>query len=65
MPTLDQWDPQPAVLERLKVKFRRNIDRPKGKQQDYFKGIFKEALPSIEYTEITDEEKETSKKKQF
>ena len=50
---------------RLKAKSRRSRDRPKEKQQEYFQGIFKEASPSIEYTEITDEKKQASKKKHF
>eukprot|EP00795_Rhopilema_esculentum_P001041 gene1040-15369_t len=49
MPALGQWDPQSAVLEWIKAKARRNREGPNGKQQEYFKGVFKEA--SIEHKE--------------
>lgn len=43
MPPLYEWDPRPAVLSWLNSKKHRNVDRPKGKEQEYFRGIFSEA----------------------
>ena len=44
MPPLYEWNPKPAVLLWLRSKERRyHTDRPKGKEQPYFRGVFAEA----------------------
>ena len=69
MPPLDQWNPKPAVICWMNERERRNQDRPKGKQQQYFKGIFSEALHSSLTSEETlivwQEEPVNKKKKTF
>jgi hypothetical protein len=46
MPPLYEWNPRPAVLLWLRSNDRRYLaytDRPKGKEQPYFRGEFAEA----------------------
>ena len=40
MPTVEEWDPCPAVEIWITSRIRRCRDRPKGRKQTYFKGIF-------------------------
>ena len=44
MPLLDQWDPKPAVMSWMNERAHCTRDCPKGKQQQYSKGIFSKAL---------------------
>ena len=60
MPPLDQWDPKPAVLSWMQEREQCVRDHPKGKQQQYFKGIFSEASKS---EILTDCQEEPAKKK--
>jgi hypothetical protein len=43
MPPLCSWDPRPAVAQWLGNKSRRTVDGSKGKDQEYFSGVFAEA----------------------
>jgi hypothetical protein len=43
MPVLTLWDPRPAVISWLHKRSHRQIYRPKGKKQEYFRGVFVEA----------------------
>ena len=67
MPPLDKWNPKPAVICWMNERERRNLDRPKGKQQQYFKGIFSGAshssLTSEETLTVCQEEPVNKKKK--
>lgn len=45
MPALVDWDVRKAVLHFMKMKERKNTNRPRGKSLNYFKGIFQEADP--------------------
>jgi len=56
MPALVDWDVRKAVIHFMKMKERRNTNRPKGKSQNYVKGIFQEADP---VTSESDTEVET------
>ena len=40
MPTVEEWDPHPTVEISITSRSRRCRDRPKGRKQTYFKGIF-------------------------
>ena len=44
MPPLDQWDPKPAVMSWMNERAHCTRDCPKGKQQQFSKGIFSKAL---------------------
>ncbi|CAB4024767.1 E3 SUMO- ligase KIAA1586-like isoform X4, partial [Paramuricea clavata] len=61
MPSLDQWDPKPAVMSWMNERAHRARDCPKRKQQQYFKGIFSEAAKLEE--KLADCEEEPAKKK--
>ena len=65
IPPLDQWDPKPAVMRWMDERGRRVRDRPKGKQQQYFKGIFSEASKSEATLTDCQEEPAQKKKKTF
>ena len=65
MPPLDEWNPKPAVMCWMDERGRRVRDRPKGKQQQYFKGIFSEASKSEEMLTDCHEEPAQKKKKTF
>lgn len=51
LPPLASWDPTPSVVHWLNRRDRRLRQRPKGKQQQYFHGVFQEASQShmVEY----------------
>ena len=59
MPTVEELDPRPAVEIWLTSRSRRCRDRPKGRKQTYFKGIF---LQSDE--ESNDQDQPTRKRKE-
>lgn len=40
MPTLELWDPRPAIVKFIELKNRRKKDTPKAKDQDWYGGIF-------------------------
>lgn len=64
MPPIDQWDPRPAVWNWMDAKMHRTRDRLKGKQQEYFKGIFLEATkPKKRKLEECEEDPAPSRKK--
>ncbi|KAF0703482.1 Uncharacterized protein FWK35_00036588, partial [Aphis craccivora] len=54
MPTLQNWDPRPAIQIWLNQNERRIKDTPKAKEQEWFNGIFMEATKrkSEEQTEL-------------
>ena len=58
MPTLEEWDPRPAVEIWITSRSRRYRDRPEGRKQTYLKGIF---LQSDE--ENIDQDQPTRKRK--
>ena len=63
MPPLCSWDPRPAVVQWLRNKSRRTVDRPKGKEQEYFSGVFAEATAAP--PEPDSENKNIAKEKSF
>ena len=58
MPTVEEWNLRPAVEFWITSRSRRCKDRPKGRKQTYFKGIF---LQSNE--ESNDQDQPTRKRK--
>ncbi|CAB4039604.1 Hypothetical predicted protein [Paramuricea clavata] len=65
MPSLDQWDPKPAVMSWMNEIAHRARDCPKRKQQQYFKGIFSEAAKLEEKLADCEEEPAKKKRKHF
>jgi hypothetical protein len=65
MPSLDQWDPKPAVMSWMNERAHCARDCPKRKQQQYFKGIFSEAAKLEEKLADCEEEPAKKKKKTF
>lgn len=59
MPALVNWDVRKEVIHFMKMKNRRNTNRPKRKTQNYFKSIFQEA---DQVTSESDSEVETNPK---
>jgi hypothetical protein len=59
MPPLDQWDPKPAVMSWMNERAHCTRDYPKGKQQQYSKGIFSKASKTEE--KLADCEEEPAK----
>ena len=57
MPTVEEWDPSPAVEIWITSRSRRYRDRPKGRKQTYFKGIFLQS-----YEESNDQDQPTRKR---
>ena len=52
MPPLYVWDPRPAVLLWLNKRRHRVTDRPKGKEQQYFHGVFPEASAKRAFADV-------------
>ena len=52
MPPLYVWDPRPAVLLWLNKRRHRVTDRPKGKEQRYFHGVFPEASAKRTFADV-------------
>lgn len=64
LPPLVLWDPTPSVIHWLNQRERRVRQRPKGKQQQYFRGVFPEAsLTAGERGDPYSDEEESPEKK--
>lgn len=42
MPTVENFDPSPAVRHWMNIKKRRPVEASKGKRQEWFRGVFDE-----------------------
>ena len=63
MPTLEEWDPRPCILNWLQEREHRKKTTEKARTQRWFKGVFKDASGESEEPDLIPETCEQNKKK--
>lgn len=67
MPSLESWDPRPAIVHWIDAKKRRDRSPKKAKGQLWFKGIFEtpSETPTLPQTADDQNKKQINKKRCF